>query len=60
MKDNVAKDNVPENISVKENMYVVVINDEEQYSIWPDFKETPPGWRAAGSSAPPAPARRCG
>ncbi len=28
--------------------YRVVINAEEQYSIWPDFKEIPPGWRDAG------------
>jgi MbtH protein len=29
--------------------YRVVINEEEQYSIWPSFKESlPPGWRAVG------------
>ncbi|GGW63048.1 MbtH family protein [Streptomyces lucensis JCM 4490] len=26
--------------------YVVVVNHEEQYSIWPQDKETPRGWRA--------------
>lgn len=26
----------------------VVINDEEQYSIWPVGREIPPGWRAQG------------
>ncbi|WP_250470109.1 MULTISPECIES: MbtH family NRPS accessory protein [unclassified Caballeronia] len=26
----------------------VVMNDEEQYSIWPDFKAIPAGWRAVG------------
>lgn len=26
----------------------VVINHEEQYSIWPDYKEVPAGWRLAG------------
>ncbi len=30
--------------------YQVVINNEEQYSIWPDFKEIPVGWRAVGKS----------
>lgn len=30
--------------------YLVVINHEEQYSIWPDFKEMPAGWRAVGKS----------
>jgi MbtH protein len=29
--------------------YQIVINDEEQYSIWPSFKkELPLGWRAIG------------
>ena len=28
--------------------YRVVVNHEEQYSIWPDFKEIPPGWREVG------------
>jgi MbtH protein len=28
----------------------VVINDEEQYSIWPDYKAIPAGWREAGKS----------
>ena len=26
--------------------YVVVLNDEEQYSIWPADRDLPPGWRA--------------
>ena len=26
----------------------VVINHEEQYSIWPDYKDAPAGWRLAG------------
>ncbi|MFM0268373.1 MbtH family protein [Paraburkholderia sediminicola] len=26
----------------------VVINHEEQYSIWPDYKNVPAGWRLAG------------
>ena len=28
----------------------VVVNDEEQYSIWPDYKAIPAGWRQAGKS----------
>lgn len=28
--------------------YDVVINDEEQYSIWPTGRELPLGWRAVG------------
>lgn len=28
--------------------YHVVLNDEEQYSIWPIGSEIPAGWRPAG------------
>jgi MbtH protein len=28
--------------------YVVLINDEEQYSLWPAEKPVPAGWRLAG------------
>jgi MbtH protein len=28
--------------------YHVVVNDEEQYSIWPADREVPLGWRQAG------------
>jgi MbtH protein len=30
--------------------YKVVINHEEQYSIWPSYRENPPGWRDAGKA----------
>ncbi|MEY4579586.1 MAG: hypothetical protein RL701_4289 [Pseudomonadota bacterium] len=29
-------------------IFKVVVNDEEQYSIWPDYKQTPNGWREVG------------
>jgi MbtH protein len=29
-------------------VYRVVINDEEQYSIWPVPRDVPAGWRDAG------------
>jgi len=29
-------------------IYRVVVNHEEQYSIWPAYRENPPGWRDAG------------
>ena len=29
-------------------IYRAVVNHEEQYSIWPQAKELPPGWRDAG------------
>ncbi len=31
-------------------IYQVVVNLEEQYSIWPAERELPLGWRAAGKS----------
>jgi MbtH protein len=30
--------------------FLVVINHEEQYSIWPDFLDMPKGWNAVGKS----------
>lgn len=30
--------------------YKVVVNHEEQYSIWPASRENAPGWRDAGQS----------
>ena len=35
-------------------IYKVVVNDEEQYSIWPEYKENPLGWYDAGKSGPKA------
>jgi MbtH protein len=29
---------------------MVVVNDEEQYSLWPEGRQLPPGWREAGKS----------
>jgi len=29
-------------------IYKVVVNDEDQYSIWPADREIPLGWRDAG------------
>ncbi|MEO8971261.1 MAG: MbtH family protein [Ktedonobacteraceae bacterium] len=31
-------------------IYKVVVNHEEQYSIWPADRDNPPGWRDAGKS----------
>jgi MbtH protein len=35
-------------------IYRVVMNHEEQYSIWPSHKEIPRGWTDAGKSGPKA------
>ncbi len=34
-----------------DTIFDVVINDEEQYSIWPSYKPIPAGWRAVGMQA---------
>ena len=31
-------------------IYQAVVNDEEQYSIWPADRELPLGWKAAGKT----------
>jgi MbtH protein len=33
-------------------IYRAVVNDEEQYSIWPADREIPLGWRDAGEVGP--------
>jgi MbtH protein len=35
-----------------DTQYRVVLNHEEQYSIWPLDREPPAGWRDAGKSGP--------
>ena len=39
-------------MSEQEQNYTVVVNDEEQYSIWPAGRVLPPGWYAAGVEGP--------
>lgn len=34
------------------SIYKVVVNHEEQYSIWPEYKENPLGWEDAGKVGP--------
>lgn len=31
-----------------DDTFVVLVNDEEQYSLWPASNEVPAGWRPAG------------
>jgi len=33
-------------------IYKVVVNHEEQYSIWPEYKGNPPGWEEVGKVGP--------
>jgi MbtH protein len=35
---------------MSEPTYKVVVNDEEQYSIWPEGRDNALGWRDAGTS----------
>ena len=35
-------------------IYKVVVNHEEQYSIWPAHRENPLGWNDVGKSGPQA------
>ncbi|MCB0089021.1 MAG: MbtH family protein [Caldilineaceae bacterium] len=35
-------------------IYKVVVNHEEQYSIWPAARENPLGWKDAGKEGPKA------
>jgi MbtH protein len=37
-----------------DTIYQVVMNHEEQYSIWPDGRDLPLGWKAVGKSGPKA------
>jgi uncharacterized protein YbdZ (MbtH family) len=35
-------------------IYKVVVNHEEQYSIWPEYRDLPPGWNEVGKVGPKA------
>lgn len=39
-----------ENDTEDTTIYKVVVNHEEQYSIWPADRENPAGWNDAGKS----------
>jgi MbtH protein len=43
-----AKESVMSNEQNASAIYKVVVNHEEQYSIWPDYRELPSGWRVVG------------
>lgn len=41
--------------SIRQNeieVYTVVVNHEEQYSIWPAYRQIPIGWSDVGKSGP--------
>jgi MbtH protein len=35
-----------------ESLFQVVVNDEEQYSLWPVHRDPPAGWRPVGTTGP--------
>jgi MbtH protein len=37
-------------MTTDDTTYVVMVNDQAQYSIWPADRELPLGWREAGFS----------
>ncbi|WBB78064.1 MbtH family NRPS accessory protein [Micromonospora sp. WMMD882] len=37
---------------MSEELYHVVVNDEEQYSVWRADRDVPAGWRTVGEPAP--------
>ncbi len=45
MNDTVTRVNA---YTIDGDLFIALINDEEQYSIWPAKKEIPAGWTAVG------------
>jgi len=43
---------LPQNEPDSETTYLVVLSEEGRYSIWPDYKNIPWGWKAEGTSGP--------
>ena len=37
---------------IDQELYSVVVNHEDQYSIWPSYRDLPAGWRAIGEPRP--------
>jgi MbtH protein len=50
MEDNFVNRDEQEDTTI----YKVVVNHEEQYSIWPADRENPLGWKDVGKSGPKA------
>lgn len=34
----------------EDGTFLVLVNEEGQYSLWPEFREVPQGWTAVGPS----------
>lgn len=35
----------------QDEIYLILVNDENQYSLWPEFRVVPSGWRTIGPRA---------
>jgi MbtH protein len=44
-------DKTIEAMSAELPLYLIVLNDQDQYSIWPAQRAVPAGWRALGEPA---------
>lgn len=42
----------PDTAAASADLYWVVMNHEEQYSIWPTWRAVPLGWQCVGESRP--------
>jgi len=47
-KEIITVTNNIQEIDEYQEMYLVLTNYEEQYSLWPNYKPTPTGWKAVG------------
>ncbi len=43
-----------DNLGIDGDVFVVLLNDEGQYSLWPAGKDVPAGWSVAHVAAPKA------
>lgn len=41
---------MPSDVKEETTAYTVLVNAEEQYSLWPANRPTPAGWKEAGKS----------
>jgi uncharacterized protein YbdZ (MbtH family) len=44
----------PQSAEEDKTIFRVVVNEEEQYSIWPEYKDIPGGWSDVGKLGPKA------
>jgi MbtH protein len=40
------------NAQENQSVFLILINDEDQYSLWPAYRPVPLGWRQVGEPGP--------